>query len=923
MKLGLFYFFSVCVHSILFFSVFDIYFTSPIIHGVNQVQPENSSPASRLVLFVADGLRADKFYEADETTRIYRNPYLRSLIKSGKSSWGVSHTRMPTESRPGHVALIAGFYEDVSAITKGWKENPVEFDSVFNQSRITFSWGSPDILPMFAKGATGNHVYTSSYPAEFESFDGNADYLDDWVFDKVHKFFVDARKNETLNSQLRQDKVVFFLHLLGIDTNGHAFNPTSLEYLNNIKSVDAGVRKIVQLFDEFYNDSKTAYIFTADHGMTDWGSHGAGLPSETLTPLVAWGSGVATNANCGGKLTSQEILQTETWGLSPNQRCDVNQADVAPLMSSLAGIPVPVNSVGVLPVDYVSDDDITKAQLLLSNARQISAQYVASFSQAKQKSIFFKQFGPLPPSEVIDLQRKARDQILMGNGAESLALSQLLIKLSLEGLNNYHTYHRTLLYCSITASYLGWIAVTMVMLVRQSKLIIEQTYRNKQLKPTRLDKLVLLMIKLAAIFTFIGLWWIDVKFSYYIYCLLPYVIWFFVFKQRFCLVEAASITLYMPGLLKSVSLCAFVSVIGIFCLVASFFYRWFLTLMLLCSTLTFKNRNWFVICVVISLFPLLPTVGRSPDMRLVVFGGIVGALFSLQCFNKFLLKVRMSPKSATFWVVCFPFLCSLIRPFSMVFHQVPVMVHVVSWCTLVASWVLPSMYESHHRLPSLLTCHMSFYMLTCLSYDALFIALFCYLIHQWITCENLQAKKVKEEQFKLVENADEKIQNYLQAESEDINSVISASKHRSYVVQTVRRSFVFIFLLVLAFFGVGNIASINSFDVKVVLPFVTVFSPFVMGPLLAYKVLLPNLLVASSLYNITLTNKSKSQINQLCFLTLIYSDLMALCFFFLVQDHGSWLDIGTSISHYVIVCTMTLSLLVFINAARFMMTHKV
>ena len=98
----------------------------------------------------------------------------------------------------------------------GWKENPVEFDSAFNESRFTWAWGSPDILPMFAKGASGDHVFTSSYAEVAEDFgDKDAAKLDFWVFSEVEQFLRTARNNATLKKMIAEDQIVFFLHLLG------------------------------------------------------------------------------------------------------------------------------------------------------------------------------------------------------------------------------------------------------------------------------------------------------------------------------------------------------------------------------------------------------------------------------------------------------------------------------------------------------------------------------------------------------------------------------------------------------------------------------------------------------------------------------------------------------------------------------------
>ena len=69
---------------------------------------------------------------------------------------------------------------------------------------------------MFAKGASGGHVFTSMYKNVEEDFaNEDAAKLDTWVFNEVRRFFGAANSNETLKKMLHEEQIVFFFHLLG------------------------------------------------------------------------------------------------------------------------------------------------------------------------------------------------------------------------------------------------------------------------------------------------------------------------------------------------------------------------------------------------------------------------------------------------------------------------------------------------------------------------------------------------------------------------------------------------------------------------------------------------------------------------------------------------------------------------------------
>lgn len=624
---------AVVFHLIYTYSIFDIYFVSPIVSGMQSYGVVRSSgapaPAERLVLFVADGLRADKAFQAfpdpspdadPENNELIRlSPFIRSKVLS-QGTFGVSHTRVPTESRPGHVALIAGLYEDVSSVTTGWKMNPVNFDSVFNQSRHTWSWGSPDILPMFKEGAVPGRVDAEMYSEELEDFTVDATHLDTWVFSKVQSLFESAKSDPELDRKLRDDKLVFFLHLLGLDTTGHAFRPYSNEYLHNIQVVDRGVQAITKLMEDFYGDDKTAFVFTADHGMSDTGSHGDGHPDNTRTPLVVWGSGVAQpQLSASGTAAGHEDGFSADWGFDLVRRHDVAQADVAALMAYLVGLDFPVNSVGQLPLDYIDASPKEKALAALANTQGVLEMYRVKEEQKRNAVIRYMPYEPLSGYHENSIEgRLSSIEVLIssGNYDEAIVVSAELLRVALEGLRYLQTYDWVFLRTIVSVGYLGWIAYALTTVI---DLHVLHGTSDSHRTTASISFFSSILVALFSVFLYQGSSW-----RYYFYVSFPVYFWEEVFARRKALIAGREIILghvrSFTGYLKfGLQLLAFLGVME--AMVQSYFHREIFTVCFALGALwpvfhgfgfirshAFLTGTWALGCGLMSVFTLLPVI---------------------------------------------------------------------------------------------------------------------------------------------------------------------------------------------------------------------------------------------------------------------------------------------------------------------------
>lgn len=304
-----------------------------------------------------------------------------------------------------------------------------------------------------------------------------------------------------------------------MDTNGHAFRPHSDTYLSNIKLVDSRLPGLVKLFDDFYRDKRTAFVFTADHGMNSRGAHGDGDLENTETPIISWGAGVA-----GPETTKARrvLLDEAAWNLGNFGRHDVEQGDVALLMSTLIGVSPPMNAVGKLPIDFLDHrlDSQFLAHAALANAKQAYAQFLVKESEKQRTEPWFKPFPGFASNGDSRLERAAS---LANTGAfeESRQLSFEVIDLSIQGSRYYQTYDWLFLRAVVSSGYVGWIVFSLLWTVA--------TYSGFQLSRSASSSQWDTIIDVVAFITGLSLVALLVykqsPLMYYIYVAFPICFW--------------------------------------------------------------------------------------------------------------------------------------------------------------------------------------------------------------------------------------------------------------------------------------------------------------------------------------------------------------------------------------------------------------
>ena len=506
----------------------------------------------------------------------------------------------------------------------------------------------------------------------------------------------------------------------------------------------------------------------------------------------------------------------------------------------------------------------------------------------------------------------------------------------------------------VTIGYLGWIFFSLSFFITSTKSLSlsfspspsSSSSSSSSFSPFSLSDMMSGWFLFLFSFNCLCFFWLSFPLTYYLYSFFALFFWVYlvIFRAKpFFLYlfssSSSSPSSRTPSSFSSFSsiLLTILSLIALEVVVFSYYQREALSLSLLFTTLSYSPSLFFhshlrkdvifffFISLSLSLFLFLPT--DSGDQPLLIFiGGLIGlSLFLLSAFLHPSRLLSISPPSlalsfslsslfplfllfcgcvgiSTLSSYCFLNHISL-SPFSHLFCWFLLFVTPFVYVSVIRS--SPSSSSSSSLLPLSFPLLSSFfaigsiYALLTISYELIFFSFFFLCLLSWMRVES---------------------KNHLLISYRSSSSPLPLSTRVSLFFQPIaelRRCVTYLVYCHIAFFGTGNFASLTSFDLSSTYRFVTVFSPFLMGALLILKVLLPFLMLALSFILIHTASGVEAGPSLIAVGGL--ADILTINFFFFVRDHGSWFEIGQSISHFAMADVLLVFQLSIFGLATFLL----
>ncbi len=285
--------------------------------------------ARRVVLVLVDGLRLDASQNM---------PRLNELRQRGADL--SVRVGQPSLSYPSWTVIASGTWQEISGVTTNWYEGEVQVDTIFKAARDTG-------MPAVVVGGGGWKKLYGSHLTEFVKVPGPEDENappEAWA----------QMDSDSLRLAIRvlddYPEGLILVYFGGTDELAHLYGGVSSQYLGEVQKVDEYIGRLVERLDL----EKDVLIVTADHGHVDIGGHGGWERPVLHVPLVMVGKAIRHGA------------YTERL-----------QADIAPTIAALLGIPIPVHAQGRPLVEMLEASAETKGRIGLNAGLQLVGFYDA------------------------------------------------------------------------------------------------------------------------------------------------------------------------------------------------------------------------------------------------------------------------------------------------------------------------------------------------------------------------------------------------------------------------------------------------------------------------------------------------------------------------------------------------------------------